>query len=269
MTMEPTTTAAGRQSLQIEWREESGPLAVVFLRKKPAEVEICGAGRRRRSRMFDIARQRGDRMFGGRGPSRSRGGFTLLELLVVLAIIGIMAGMTLPHLRGFTKSNNMSAATRQLQDDIAYARQRAIANRSIVYMVFVPPLPWTYLSPQNLNTLSTATLGTLVQGQYRGYALVSLRTVGDQPGQGHPSYITDWRMLPTGVYIAPAAYAAQNNQWKSFQVSTTNTLSNTRNQFTVSTFTNTVNQALPFPDLQVFTKGLPYIAFSPNGSLVG
>src|ERR1700722_20253329 len=65
--------------------------------------------------------------------------FTLLELLVVLVIMGILAAIGLPAIRGMSKSNAIAAADRQMLDDLAYARQRAIAEHTTVYMVFVPP----------------------------------------------------------------------------------------------------------------------------------
>ena len=68
----------------------------------------------------------------------SVGAFTLVELLVVMAIIAILASVGLPALRGIGKGNRMSGAVRQVMDDLALARLRAISSRSPVYMVFVP-----------------------------------------------------------------------------------------------------------------------------------
>jgi len=52
-------------------------------------------------------------------------------------IIALLSVIALPAIRGMTRSNTMSSANRQLLDDIALARQRAINERSIVHIVFV------------------------------------------------------------------------------------------------------------------------------------
>ena len=42
--------------------------------------------------------------------------------------------------------------------------------------------------------------------QLTGYAYVSLRSVGDQPGVHAPHYLSPWRTLHDGAYISPAKF---------------------------------------------------------------
>jgi len=179
--------------------------------------------------------------------------------MLVVGIIGLMAAMALPHLSGFTKANAMAAATRQLLDDVGLARQRALANRSMVCMVFLPPNFWTNYPPSLMNNQFT----NLVAHQYCGYALISMRTVGDQPGVSHVHYLTDWKYLPQGVYISP--FQLTNSQIVTNWISTMNTTVGLSNVWPVSTFFAT---NVPFPSTYNATNNvLPYIGFTPSGQL--
>src|SRR4051812_4982181 len=74
---------------------------------------------------------------------RCRDAFTLIELLTVIAIVGILAALLAPVLKNFSKPDVTVAATRQMLDDVARARQLAISQRSTVFMVFVPTNFWS------------------------------------------------------------------------------------------------------------------------------
>jgi prepilin-type N-terminal cleavage/methylation domain-containing protein len=130
--------------------------------------------------------------------------FTLVELLVVIAIIALIAAIALPRFKGFGAANATISATRQLLDDIALARSRAIATRSDVYMVFVPAastLGNNFLSGlSGEDALRSAT--NLLGGQFTSYALFAYRSVGDQPGRTYRRYLTPWKTLPQGTFIA-------------------------------------------------------------------
>lgn len=133
--------------------------------------------------------------------------FTLIELLVVLAIIGLVLALALPNFKNMNKGREMEAATRQLLDDLAFARQTAIATRSTVAVVFLSP---DLLDPQIINPFNTTSYNSnetqrilqLQGGVLRGYALFAFRKAGDQPGGNVPHYVTEWRQLPERVFIA-------------------------------------------------------------------
>ena len=123
--------------------------------------------------------------------------FSLVELLVVMAVIAVLAGIGLPALKGLGGTNDMAAANRQLLDDLAYARFKAINDRTTVYVVFVSD----QILRQPWNTAQRREAGKLANLQYTGYALYAKRTLGDQPGPGSARYLTEWKSLPDGTFI--------------------------------------------------------------------
>src|SRR5882724_11046838 len=137
--------------------------------------------------------------------------FTLIELLTVIAIVGILAALLAPVLKNFSKPDVTVAATRQMLDDVGRARQLAITERSTVYMVFIPTnfwnnntAPWTTL-PLPIRTSTIVT--QLYAAQWNGYMMVSLRDVGDQPGRTFPKDLVKVKTLPAGSFIAPFKFS--------------------------------------------------------------
>ncbi|MBI3849542.1 MAG: prepilin-type N-terminal cleavage/methylation domain-containing protein [Verrucomicrobia bacterium] len=183
---------------------------------------------------------------------RTASAFTLIEMLVVIAIIGILAAIGLPAMRGFGKSNALTAAVRQLQDDVSLARQRAISGHTDVYLVFIPPsianFPIASLTDVNNRKVFT----NLVSGQYTTYALFSSRSVGEQPGRSNPRYLTQWKALPEGMFIAASKFAFYNSAMPDY------------------TRAYPTNRPFPFPLATNNTTplNLPYIGFDYQGRLI-
>jgi prepilin-type N-terminal cleavage/methylation domain-containing protein len=168
--------------------------------------------------------------------------FTLLELLIVITIIGILAAISLPALKGFGESNIIGSANRHLLDDVALARQLAISTRSTVYMVFVPPGANTFVAT---NPKDQKLADRLAAGQFTTYALFSRRSVGDQPGRDTPRYLTQWKTLPDGVMIAPSKFFIPTNGVPRFAY-----------------------KLFPYPTAEGKTNLMAYIAFDYQGRLV-
>jgi prepilin-type N-terminal cleavage/methylation domain-containing protein len=186
--------------------------------------------------------------------SRCSAAFTLLELLMVIAIMGILAAIALPALRGL-KPNAKAAATRQLLDAVSRARQLAISQRTTVYMVFLYTNFYNGLSGTNLDRVQP-----LLDKQLTGYAYLTLRSVGDQPGQSTPRYLSRWRTLPQGAYIPEAKFQTGGL-----------ILTNTSLGPTLGIPPFSISNNIPFPseDNPVTVPVLlPYIAFNGMGELV-
>jgi len=209
------------------------------------------------------ARTRSSRIFRPRPSSlvpRHPSGFTLIELLVVIAILGIMAGLTVPVLKNFAKSDATLGASRQLLDGVARARQLAMSQRTTVYMVFVPTNFWASAGWLNSLTPAQQTAATnLCDKQLTGYIFVSLRSVGDQPGQGVPHYLAPWQTLPDNTFIAAQKFYTSNNIVDQISGAT----------YSISEFNYT--NKFPFPTETTLITGntpyLPYIAFNYLGQL--
>lgn len=82
-------------------------------------------------------------------------GFTLVELMVVLAIASIMLAMMLPNVSGYMSSLEINAAAEELATDLRSARQLAIsknvktaividinARQYALYRMPMPGKPW-------------------------------------------------------------------------------------------------------------------------------
>ena len=147
-----------------------------------------------------------------------RAAFTLIEMLAVIAILGLIAGLAVPALKNLGKSDATVSAARQLLDDIGRARQLAISQRTTIYMVFMPTNFWDFPGTVNFNNnwwnnltpAQKATTTNLCDYQLTGYIFMSRGTVGDQPGRHNWRYLSSWQNLPAGTFIAPQKFGTPN-----------------------------------------------------------
>jgi prepilin-type N-terminal cleavage/methylation domain-containing protein len=67
---------------------------------------------------------------------RNRRGFTLLELMIVIAIIGIVLGYVTPRLFGALTSSNIEKTERNMSAIIQLARSSALTHHKTYYVQF-------------------------------------------------------------------------------------------------------------------------------------
>ena len=56
-------------------------------------------------------------------------GYTLIEILVVLSIMGLLFGAGYANLRGFQRRQSLSDAAKQVQGDLRYAQELALSGQ--------------------------------------------------------------------------------------------------------------------------------------------
>lgn len=83
------------------------------------------------------------RQFLGRLPSSRRKGFTLIELIVVIALIAIMTGLAAPGFVRFQRSSELTGAANSLIGAMAAARAEAMRLNRNAYVYPVVTNDWT------------------------------------------------------------------------------------------------------------------------------
>jgi hypothetical protein len=188
-------------------------------------------------------------------------------MLVVIAIIGIVAAVSVPAIKNMNKADAVAAATRQLLDDLNRARQLAISQRTTVYMVFVPQAFWTDPAYNLLTANERIQAEKLYDKQLIGYNFVTLRNVGDQPGLPRVKYLEEWRLLPDGIFIPEFKFfpTISGAPVPVYDPPLPNLP--TANIYNVYRFNYTNN--IPFPSADAPAGiWMPYLAFNHLGQLV-
>jgi len=196
-------------------------------------------------------------------------GFSLVELLVVVAIMGLMAGTIAMSLRGL-RSPALASAANEVASGLKLARQQAISTRKKSVVLF--PI---------------ATNALLTNNAFRCYAIFEEVSPGDVSSDGTVTNEaassqaklvprTDWRVLPEGVVfcnLITSDYRTINDEpfGDGFQLGVP-TARTTRLPGTsvgsrwryFTSFTNNAQVVRPDGSSNQLT-GVPFIGFFPSG----
>ena len=155
----------------------------------------------------------------GRLSVRDRRGFSMVELLVVAAVIGILALIVIPWWITYVPAATLNGAARQVQSGLNQARLLAISTRQNIRVQVVPggyqfqqgnsvPLPW-----QPWTGLDTDGTGTFRPFTSNNIALAGPSAVFTPFGTANPGAVLTVtgpqgrtitvRVLPSGQVTSP------------------------------------------------------------------
>lgn len=82
---------------------------------------------------------------------RKQAGFSLIELAVVVAIIGIVALIAMPNMIGWRAERKLEGAARNCMSDMQLAKLNAIRESENVAVLFIPPNQYSIFIDTNNN----------------------------------------------------------------------------------------------------------------------
>jgi hypothetical protein len=138
-----------------------------------------------------------------------------------------------------------------------------MSTRSPVYVVFVSSkaVDSTYLSYLRNDTIRKQATN-LFGCQYNSYAFYSPRRVGDQPGNPRGSYLSAWKTLPEGVFVALSKF---NTAYDPKDYATNRGFA----RYISGDAYNSGRPTFPFPSIDSPQQlDLPYVCFNGQGQLV-
>lgn len=114
--------------------------------------------------------------------TKCQGGFTLIEAMVTVSVMGILLSIAIPSFQSFILNNRLSALTNELATDLYYIRSEALKRRTTVYLC--PKKSPSVYSCQRNKSLSDYSNGWIMYVDCNGNAILDGSKVCDADGDG-------------------------------------------------------------------------------------
>jgi type IV fimbrial biogenesis protein FimT len=151
-------------------------------------IPLIGSPRARRSLYYDP-----DPM------KHAHRGFTLIELMTALMVLGILLAMAVPSFRDMTRSNRIATTQNELLTALAFARSEAVRQSTNVSVCPASSPAATACVPVSTGTTAWHNNGWIVDAILQRFAAPQ----GDTRVNGSASFI---RYTPTGMTTAVRSF---------------------------------------------------------------
>ncbi len=110
-------------------------------------------------------------------------GFTLLELMLVMAIVAILAGVALPSMSSFITTGRISGAADVIKNEFEWARTEAVKDNDTIKITFITGANWCIGIDDTGGACDCSSASCTVNGQpknisYADYDGLTLSTSG-------------------------------------------------------------------------------------------